>query len=91
MNRGFVFGAAAFALVYTLEAEWGKLQRDIGKVDFMRAMSDEIPVVREQISRVMGLAGWLLSAQSPAVAGVSRGLVQSLREDILRYAKLDTM
>ncbi len=91
MNRGFVFGAAAFALVYTLEEEWSKLQRDIGHVDGMRAMSDEIPLVREQWSRIVGLAGWLLNAQSPAVAGVTRGLAQSLREDVARYAKLDSM
>ncbi len=91
MSKGLVFGAAAFALVYTLEAEWSKLQRDINQVDWMRSMSDEIPIVREQMSRIAGLAGWLLSAQSPAVAGVTRGLVQSLREDIVRYAKLDTM
>jgi len=91
MSKGLVFGAAAFALVYTLEAEWSKLQRDIGQVDWMRSMSDEMPIVREQLSRLTGLAGWLLTSQSPAVAGVSRGLMQSLREDIVRYAKLDTM
>jgi hypothetical protein len=50
-----------------------------------------VPIIREQMSRIAGLAGWLLSAQSPAVAGVTRGLVQSLREDIVRYAKLDAM
>jgi hypothetical protein len=91
MSKGLVFGAAAFALVYTLEAEWSKLQRDINQVDWMRSMSDEVPILREQLSRVAGLAGWLLSAQSPAVAGATRGLVQSLREDIVRYAQLDTM
>jgi hypothetical protein len=91
MSKGFIFGAAAFALVYTLEAEWNKLQRDIGQVDWMRSMSDEIPLVREQVSRLTGLAGWLLTSQSPAVAGVTRGLAQSLREDLVRYAKLDAM
>jgi hypothetical protein len=91
VNRGFVFGAVAFVLAYTLEAEWSKLQGDIKHYDWMRAMSGEPPLVREQIKRIMGLAGWLLSEQSPAVAGVTRGLMQSLREDIVRYAKLDTM
>lgn len=91
MNRGFVFGALAFVVAYALEGEWTKLQRDIKHYDWMRAMSGEAPLVREQITRIVGLAGWLLNEQSPAVAGVTRGIVQSLREDIVRYAKLDTM
>jgi hypothetical protein len=91
MNRGLVVGAVAFAVAYTLEGEWAKLQGDIKHYDWMRAMSGEKPLVREQIQRAVGLIGWLLSEQSPAVAGVTRGLGQSIREDIVRYAKLDTM
>ena len=91
MNRGLLYGAVAFAVVYALDHQWSRMQGDIRHVDSMRAMSDEVPIVKEQIARVIGLAGWLLAEQTPAVAGVTRGVVQSLREDILRYAKLDTM
>ncbi|GEM_PF-2166208 len=91
MNRGFVFGALAFTVAYVLEGEWSKLQRDIKHYDWMRAMSGEIPLVKEQVTRITGLVGWLLNEQSPQIAGVTRGVVQSLREDIVRYAKLDTM
>jgi hypothetical protein len=91
MNRGLVYGAVAFAAVYALEHQWSKMQGDIGYVDSMRALSDEVPILKEQMTRIIGLAGWLLAEQSPAVAGVTRGIVQSLREDIVRYAKLDTM
>jgi hypothetical protein len=91
MKRGLVFGAVAFGVAYVLEGQWSRLQPDIKHYDWMRAMSGEPPLVREQIARVAGLAGWLLSEQTPAVAGVTRGLFQSIREDIVRYAKLDTM
>ena len=91
MNRGFLFGALAFVVAYVLEQEWTKLQNDVGKYDAMRAMSGDSPFVKEQIERVTGLAGWLLTQQTPAVAGVTRGLVQSLREDVVRYAKLEGM
>jgi hypothetical protein len=91
MNRGLVFGAVAFAAAYAIEGAWSKVQPDIKHYDWMRAMSDEPPLVREHISRAVGLAGWLLNTQSPAIAGVTRGLVQSIREDIARYAKLSSM
>ena len=89
--RGLVVGAAAFVVAFLLEGEWSKLQPDIARYDGMRAMSGDTPLVREQVTRVTGLIGWLLSEQSPAVAGVSRGFFQSIREDLVRYAKLDTM
>ncbi|HEV3086934.1 MAG TPA: hypothetical protein VGX96_06875 [Candidatus Elarobacter sp.] len=91
LNRGFLLGVAAFVVVYALEGQWSRLQRDFKHYDAMRAMSGDTPFVREQLERAAGLAGWLIASQTPAVAGTTRGLVQSLREDIVRYAKLDTM
>jgi hypothetical protein len=91
LNRGFLFGALAFAVAYTLEAEWTKLRNDVEKYDSMRAMSGDTTFVKEQVERITGLVGWLVSQQTPAVAGVTRGLMQSLREDVVRYAKLEGM
>ncbi len=90
-HRGLVIGAAAFAVAYLLEGEWSKLQPSIRYCDSMRAMSGDPPVVREQMQRIVGLVGWLLNEQSPAVAGVTRGLIQSVREDLARYAQLSAM
>ena len=89
--RGLVVGAAAFAVAYLLEGMWSKLQPDIARYDGMRAMSGDVPLMREQLSNATGVIGWLLGEQSPAVDGVSRGFFQSIREDIVRYAKLETM
>jgi hypothetical protein len=91
VNRGFLFGALAFGLVYLLEAEWSKHQGDIVQYDSMRAMSDDPPFLQEQITRVKGLIGWLLAEQSPAINGVTRSIMQSMREDLVRYAKLEIM
>jgi hypothetical protein len=54
-------------------------------------MSGDPPFMREQLERAKGLAGWLLSDQSPNAKGVTRSFMQSAREDIVRYARLEAM
>ena len=91
MNRGVIVGALAFVVAVVLEEEWSKHKGDISQYDSMRAMSGDSPFLHEQLERVKGLIGWLLAEQATAVNGVSRGVMQSMREDLVRYAKLEAM
>jgi hypothetical protein len=92
MSRGVIFGAVAFAVTFLLEREGSKLfERDFARYDALREMSGDPPFMREQFERAKGLIGWLLAEQSPVAGRGTRGLMQSMREDVVRYAKLEAM
>lgn len=86
MNRGLVFGVIGFAVGYLIEAQIANLQRDMSRYDKLREMSGDQPFLKEQVNRALGIVTSFVGDQTSSL-----GVLGSIPNDIVRYAKMRTM
>ena len=86
MNRSLIFGAVGFAIGYLVETQIASLLRDMTRYDKLRAISGDPPFLKEQINRILGVVTAFVGDQTS-----SNGVLGSIPDDIVRYAKMRTM
>ncbi|HTU82348.1 MAG TPA: hypothetical protein VMF61_09470 [Candidatus Acidoferrales bacterium] len=86
MKRGIIFGIVGFALAYFVESQLAGVQRDMKRYDDLRAMSGEPPFVKDQLSRIASIVTSFVGEQTS-----SHGLLGSIPNDLVRYARISTM
>lgn len=87
VNRGLIVAAVAFAIGYALERQFDSIVKDMKRYDGLRAMSGDKPFLIEQLENL----GGMMSSAASDRAGLALGMVESIQNDIVRYAKLKRM
>jgi hypothetical protein len=87
MYRGLILGGLAFAAAVLAERQFAAVSKDIERYDRIRAMSGDLPLLRQGLEMLRGAITSFGSAQR----GEAIGLLQSLQQDVIRYARISTM
>jgi hypothetical protein len=87
MYRGLILGALAFAATVLAERQFVFVKKDIERYDRIRAMSGDAPLLKQGLMMLRDAIGSLGSTQR----GGMMGMIESLQNDVVRYARLSTM
>ncbi len=87
MDRGLIFGAIAFGVVYFAHKQFGALGSDLARYDRLRAMSGEGSFLKEQLKNGIKM----LSEYGQSRQGGAMSFLGSLESDLMRYARMRSM
>jgi hypothetical protein len=87
MVRGIILGGLAFVAVFAAERQYELLSKDIERYNSMREMSGDVSLFKQAMNS--GLE--LLSSFGNSRRGDALDFLQSMQQDVMRYARISAM